>query len=61
MVGLNWEAWWLNWEAWWLNGSGPDCSPVVPGSNPASPQLPADCQSPGGLSPQMALGYGLTL
>jgi hypothetical protein len=47
-------------EAWWLNGSAPDCCPAVPGSNPASPQPTADCQSPGGLPPRMALGCGLT-
>ncbi len=61
-----WEAWWLKGgvvalgrrggsrEAWWLNGSAPDCCPAVPGSNPA------DCPSPGGLPPGMALGRGLT-
>jgi hypothetical protein len=47
-------------EAWWLNGSMPDCCPTVPGSNLASPQPTADCQSPGGLPPRMALGCGLT-
>ncbi len=47
-------------EAWWLNGSVPDCCPAVPGSNPASPQPTADCRSPGGLPPGMALGCGLT-
>ncbi len=47
-------------EAWWLNGSVPDCCPAVPGSNPASPQPTADCQSPGRLPPGMALGCGLT-
>jgi hypothetical protein len=47
-------------EAWWLNGSVPDCCPAVPGLNPASPQATADCQSPGGLPPGMALGCGLT-
>jgi hypothetical protein len=55
-----WEAWWLNWEAWWLNGSTPDCCPAVLGSNPVSPQPTADCQSPDGLPPRMALGRGLT-
>ncbi len=55
-----WEAWWLLWEAWWLNGSAPDCCPAVPGSNPATPQATADCPSPGGLPPGMALGCGLT-
>jgi hypothetical protein len=34
--------------------------PAVPGSNPASPQPTADCQSLGGLPPGMALGFGLT-
>jgi hypothetical protein len=48
------------WEAWWLNGSVPDCCPAVPGSNPMSPQPTADCKSPGGLPPGMALGCGLT-
>ncbi len=48
------------WEAWWLNGSVPDCCPPVPGSNPVSPQPTADCQSPGGLQPGMALGCELT-
>jgi hypothetical protein len=48
------------WEAWWLSGSAPDCCPAVPGSNPASPQPTADCQSSGGLPPGMALGCGLT-
>jgi hypothetical protein len=48
------------WEAWWLNGSAPDCCPAVPGSNPAAPQPTADCPSPGGLPPGMALGRGLT-
>ncbi len=43
-------------SAWWLNGSAPDCCPAVPGSNPASPQPTADCQSFGGLSPGMTLG-----
>ncbi len=38
----------------------PDCCPAVPGSNPASPQPTADCQSPGGLPPGMALGCRLT-
>jgi hypothetical protein len=38
----------------------PDCCPAVPGSNLASPQPTADCQSPGGLPPGMALGCGLT-
>jgi hypothetical protein len=47
-------------EAWWLNCSAPDCCPAVQGSNPASPQPTADCQSPGGLPPGMALGSGLT-
>jgi hypothetical protein len=47
-------------EALWLNGSTPDCCPAVPGSNPASPQPTADCKSPGGLPPGMALGCGLT-
>ncbi len=47
-------------EAWWLNGSTPDCCPAVPGSNPASLQPTADCQSSGGLPPGMALGSGLT-
>ncbi len=46
--------------AWWLSGSAPDCCPAVPGSNPASPQPTADCPSPGGLPPGMALGRGLT-
>ncbi len=67
------EAWWLRGrhggslgrhggsrEAWWLSGSASDCCPVVPGSNPASPQPTADCQSSGGLPPGMALGCGLT-
>ncbi len=54
------EAWWLNREAWWLNGSAPECCPAVLGSNPASPQPTADCQSPDGLPPGMALGCGLT-
>jgi hypothetical protein len=43
-------------KAWWLNGSTSDCSPAVPGSNPAPPQPTADCQSSGGLPPGMALG-----
>jgi hypothetical protein len=47
-------------EARWLNGSVPDCCPAVSGSNPASPQPTADCQSPGGLPPGMALGCRLT-
>jgi hypothetical protein len=47
-------------EAWWLNGSAPDCCPAIPGSNPAFPQPTADCPSPGGLPPGMALGRGLT-
>ncbi len=58
--------WWL-WEGvvafgkvWWLNGSALDCCPAVPGSNPASPQPTADCQSPGGLPPGMALACELT-
>ncbi len=54
------EAWWLNREAWWLNGSATDCCPAVLGSNPVSPQPTADCQSPDGLPPGMALGWGLT-
>ncbi len=48
------------WEAWWLNGSAPDCCPAVLGSNTVSPQPTADCQSPDGLPPGMALGWGLT-
>jgi hypothetical protein len=47
-------------EAWWLNGNAPDCCPVVQGSNPASPQPTADCQSPVGLPPGVSLGCGLT-
>jgi hypothetical protein len=47
-------------EAWWLSGIEPDCCPAVPGLNPASPQPTADCQSSGGLPPEMALGCGLT-
>ncbi len=47
-------------EAWWLSGSTPDCCPAVPGLNPASSQPTADCQSSGGLPPEMALGCGLT-
>ncbi len=50
----------ISWEAWWLNGSVPDCCPAVPGSNPASPQPTADCQSPSGLPPGIALGCELT-
>jgi hypothetical protein len=50
----------LVWEVWLLNGSTPDCCPAVPGSNPASPQPTADCQSSGGLPPGMALGFRLT-
>ncbi len=57
---LNRESWWLNRKSWWLNGSMLDCCPAVPGSNPASPQPTADCQSPGGLPPGMAIGCGLT-
>ncbi len=52
-----------SWEAWWLSGSTPDYCPAVPGSNLASPQPTADCQSPGGLPPgmaPMAPGCGLT-
>jgi hypothetical protein len=47
-------------EAWWLNSNVSDCCPAVPGSHPASPQPTADCSSPGGLPPGMALGCGLT-
>ncbi len=47
-------------EVWWLKGSAPDCRPAVLGSNPESPLRTADCQSPGGLPPRMALGCGLT-
>ncbi len=47
-------------EAWWLSGRAPDCCPAVQGSNPASPQPTAECQSSGGLPPGMALGCGLT-
>jgi hypothetical protein len=54
------QAWRLNGQVWWLNGSTPDCCPAVPGSNPASPQPTADCQSPGGLPPGMAFGCRLT-
>jgi hypothetical protein len=69
------EAWWINQggmvdqlgrhggsirEAWWINGSVPDCCPAVQGSNLVSPQPTADFQSPGGLTPGMALGCGLT-
>ncbi len=46
-------------EAWWLNGRVPDCCPAVPGLTLASPQPTADCQSPGGLPPGMALGCRL--
>jgi hypothetical protein len=76
MVAHWWEAWWLSggrhggsvtgvmvaqwWEAGWLSGSTPDCCPSVLGSNPASPQPTADCQSSGGLPPGMAFGCGLT-
>jgi hypothetical protein len=48
------------WKAWLLNGSAPDCCPVVSGSNSASPLPTADCQSPGGLPPGIALGCKLT-
>ncbi len=54
------QAWWHNEQVWWLNGSTPDCCPAVPGSNPASLQPTADCKSPGGLPPGMALGCRLT-
>jgi hypothetical protein len=54
------KAWWLHGREWWLNGSMSDCCPAVPGSNPASCQPAADCQSSGGLPPGMALGCGLT-
>ncbi len=47
-------------EVWWLSGGAPGCCPAVPGSNPASPQPTADCQTSGGLPPGMALGCGLT-
>jgi hypothetical protein len=47
-------------EVWWLNGSAPDCCPAVPGLNPTSSQPTAECQSPGGLPPGMALGCRLT-
>jgi hypothetical protein len=72
---LNWEGVVAQWEGvvaqlgrcggsmgkvWWLNGSALDCCPAVPGSNPASPQPTADCQSPGGLPPGMALACELT-
>jgi hypothetical protein len=43
---LNGVVWWLKGVVWWLNGSAPDCCPVVPGSNQASTQPTADCQSP---------------
>jgi hypothetical protein len=46
--------------AWWLNGNAPDCCPALPGSNSASPQPTADCQSPGGLPPGIALVCELT-
>jgi hypothetical protein len=54
------EMWRLNREAWWLNGSATDYCPAVPGSNPASSQPTADCQSSGGLPPGIALGCRLT-
>jgi hypothetical protein len=65
--GLIGKVWWLNLgrcggligKVWWLNGSAPDCCPAVPGSNPASPQPTADCQSSGGLPPGIALGCEL--
>ncbi len=47
-------------EAWWLNGRMSDCCSAVLGLNLAPPQPTADCQSPGGLPPGMALGYRLT-
>jgi hypothetical protein len=47
-------------HSWRLNGSAPDCCSAVPGSKPPSPQPTAECQSPGGLPPGMALGCGLT-
>ncbi len=37
-----------------------DCCPAVLGLNPTTPQPTADYQSPGGLSPGMALACGLT-
>ncbi len=57
--------WWLNgWGGvvaqWRGGGSALDCCPAVLGSNPASPQPTADCQSPGGLPPGMALACELT-
>jgi hypothetical protein len=48
------------WETWWLIGSTTDCCPAILGLNPASPLPTADCQSPGRLSPGMALGCELT-
>jgi hypothetical protein len=54
------EGRWLNGEVRWLNGHAPDCCPWVPGSNLVSPQPTADCQSPGGLTPGIALGCRLT-
>jgi hypothetical protein len=47
-------------RTWLWSCSAPDCCPAVPGSNPASPQLTADCQSSGGLPPGMALRCRLT-
>jgi hypothetical protein len=47
-------------EAWWINGTVPDCCHAVPGLNLVSPQPTADCQSPGGLTPWMAIGCWLT-
>jgi hypothetical protein len=47
-------------KVWWLNGSALDCCPAVPGSNPASPQPTADCQSSAGLPPGIALACELT-
>ncbi len=49
-----------NGGAWWLNGSAGNCCPAVPGSNTVSLQPTADCQTPGGLPPGMAIGCELT-
>jgi hypothetical protein len=43
-------------ELWWLNGSMPNYCSAIPGSNLASSQPTADCPSPGGLPPGMAIG-----
>lgn len=60
----NWteaERWCHRRERGWLICTVPNCCPKVPASNPAGPQLTADCQFLGRLPSQMVLRHSFPL